>query len=140
MVHDTPKIREKAVSLFTESKKILEKISKTSTKTNYKNFIIDTEFNPETGKSALNHFDGIKAKNSFALLEITMNANGTFKNVEYLQKFESQFDQEILEYLKKFRLLHEEKFEVIDNEKFIITMHYYKPEKNNKSFISFYFS
>ena len=135
----TPKIREKITTRFNESKKILEKISKTSTKTNYKNFIIDTKDNTDTGKNALSQFDGIHAKNSFALFEITMNSDGTFKTVEYLQKFNSQFDDEILEYLKNSSLLEEDNFEKSEDEKFIITMHYYKPEKNNKSFISFYF-
>ncbi|MCU7617706.1 hypothetical protein NZ698_10895 [Chryseobacterium sp. PBS4-4] len=135
----TPKIREKITSRFTESKKILEKISKTSIKTNYKNFIIDTKYDSETGKNTLSHFDGINAKNSFALFEVTMNTNGTFKTVDYLQKFNSQFDEEILEYLQKSNLLKEENFEISQDEKFILAMHYYKSEKKNKSFISFYF-
>lgn len=135
----TPKIREKITTRFNESKKILEKISKTATKTNYKNFIIDTNYNSDTGKNALSLFDDIHATHSFALFEITMNTDGTFKSVEYLQKFNSQFDEEILEYLKNSSLLEEENFEISEDEKFIITMHYYKPEKNNKSFISFYF-
>lgn len=135
----TPKIRKKSTSRFNESTKILEKISKTSTNTNYKNFLIDVKFDIETGKTSLNQFDGIVAKNSFSLLEITMNADGSFKSVEYLQKFDSQFDAEILEHLKKCNLLRAENYEILQDEKLMITLHYYKPENNDKSLISLYY-
>lgn len=135
----TPKIREKTNFHFNESKKILDKISQTSTVTNYQNFIIDTKFDNSTGLSDLNQFDGIRAKNTFALVEITLNEDGTFKNVNYLQNFDSEFDNEILAYLKKTRLLNTRILKVTDNEKFVISMHYYKAEKNRRSFVSFYF-
>lgn len=78
---------------FLESKQILESLSHQSIQTNYKNFIIDTHFNSKTGKTDLNRFDGIKAKNNFALFGITLNADGSFKNVEYIKKMDSQYDR-----------------------------------------------
>lgn len=132
----TPRIDEKYQEKFLESKKILQSLLHSSIKTNYKNFVVDTKFNSETGKDALNQFDGIKPKNSFALLEITLNKDGTFKNVGYIKKLDSQYDQEILDYFKSSKLLHQDKFKFCEDEKFILPVHYYKQENSNKSFIS----
>lgn len=122
---------------FLESKQILESLSHQSIQTNYKNFIIDTHFNSKTGKTDLNRFDGIKAKNNFALFGITLNADGSFKNVEYIKKMDSQYDQEILDYIKSSQILHKEKFQFSENEKFILPIHIIKDK--NITFVSFYY-
>ncbi|MDV7696857.1 hypothetical protein N6B72_07990 [Chryseobacterium soli] len=134
----TPRINEKDQTKFLESKKILESLSHSPIQTNYKNFIVDTKFNSETGKNDLNQFDGIKAKNSFALIEITLNKDGSFKNAEYLKKLDSQYDQEILDFFRASKLLHQDKFKFSEGETFILPIHYIK-EKNNKTSITPYF-
>lgn len=133
----TPKIIGNKTKLL-ESKYILVNLSHQSIQTNYKNFIIDTQFNSKTGKTDLNKFDGIKAKNNFALLEITLNGDGSFKNVEYLKKMDSSYDQEILDYFKSSKLLYKEKFQFSEGEKFILPIHYLK-DKNKTSISLYYF-
>ncbi|MCX8525016.1 hypothetical protein OF897_13940 [Chryseobacterium formosus] len=134
----SPRIVEKYKMKFLESKKILEDLSNLSIQTNFKNFIIDTKFDSKTGKNELNQFDGIKAKNSFALLEITLNTDGTFKNVDYIKKLDSNYDEKILQYFQTSKLLYPEKFKFSDGEKFVLPIHYIKDEKN-KTYISLYF-
>lgn len=135
----TPTIHEKYRIKFLESKKILKELSNSSTPTNSKNFIVDMKFDSKTGKNELNQFNGIKSKNSFALVEVTLNKDGSFKKVEYIKKFDSQYDEAILEYFRSSKLLHQEKFQFSEDEKFILPIHYIKDEKN-KSSISLYFN
>lgn len=134
----TPRISCNDKTKFYDSKKILENLSKQVADTNYKNFIIDTKFNSKTGSSDLDKFDGISAKNHFALLEIILNKDGSFKDATYITKFDSQFDQEILNYIKDSRILFKEKFQYSEGEKFILPIHLIKKDNNIKS-VSFYY-
>ena len=72
----------------------------------------------------------------FAAFEITLTADGTFKNVEPIQNFGSDKDDLILEIIKKSKIYVTPNSQIVDGEKFTLFMFYYPKEKHNLSFIS----
>ena len=72
----------------------------------------------------------------FAAFEITLTADGTFKNVEPIQNFGSDKDDLILEIIKKSKIYVNPNSNISDGEKFTLFMFYYPQDKNNLSFIS----
>ena len=121
---------------FTESKSLLELIKEKQIKTNIKYHYLNFGNDKKTGKDDFDVLKGLNVKNKFALFEITLNTDGTFKTVESIQNFGSDKDDLILEIIRKSKIYVTPNSQIVDGEKFTLIMFYYPKEKNNLSFIT----
>ena len=124
---------------FNESKNILKLLKAKQLVTNSKHLYADFGFNNETEKDDFEKIKGLNAKNRFAIFEIVLNSDGTFKNVSTMQNFNSDKDEEILSIIKKAKIKTTPNYNFSEDEKFTLIMFSYPKEKNNPSFISQYF-
>ena len=97
---------------FTESKSLLKFIKEKQIKTNIKYHYVNFGFDKNTGKDNFEIIKGLNAKNKFAAFEITLDTDGTFKNVEPIQNFGSDKDDLILEIIKKSLVSDKNNFKV----------------------------
>lgn len=120
------------------SQKILSSIAKYDIPTNFKNLYIDFNFDVEKRTTALDIVKGLAVKNRFAIYEITANKDGNIENVEVLQNFLSESDNQILGIIRKSEIkLNSQNINKINTgEKFLFILYYYPSEKNQKSFVS----
>lgn len=121
---------------FSESKTLLKFIKENNITTNHKYHYINFGFDKNTGKDDFEIVKGLHVKNKFAVFEISLNTDGTFKKVEQIQNFGSDKDDLILEIIKKAKVYITPNSNIHDGEKFTLFMFYYPKEKNNLSFIS----
>lgn len=121
---------------FTISKSLLKFIKERQINTNTKYHYVNFGYDKSTGKDDFEVIKGLNVKNKFAAFEITLNLDGTFKNVEEIQKFGSDKDDLIIEAIRKAKIYVTPNSKISDGEKFTLFMFYYPQEKNNLSFIS----
>ena len=121
---------------FAESKSLLKLIKEKQIETNIKYHYVNFGFDKNTGKDNFEIIKGLNATNKFAVFEITLNTDGTFKTVEPIQNFGSDKDNLILEIIKKAKIHLNSNSNLFDGEKFTLFMFYYPKEKHNLSFIS----
>ena len=121
---------------FTESKSLLKFIKEKQIKTNIKYHYVNFGFDNNTGKDNFEIIKGLNATNKFAAFEITLTADGTFKNVDTIQNFGGGKDDLILEIIRKAKIYVNPNSNISDGEKFTLFMFYYPQDKNNLSFIS----
>lgn len=120
---------------------ILDFISNQDVSSNVSHYYVDFNFDSDTQTSSLDEVKGLKVKNNFAVFEITLNKDGSFKIVKNLQNFNSNKDQQIDEIVRKssIKLNPSNKDKITDGERFLLLLFYYPSEKNNKSFVSQFF-
>ncbi len=121
---------------FAESESLLKFIKEKQIKTNVKYHYVNFGFDKNTGKDKFELIKGLNATNKFAAFEITLTADGTFKNVEPIQNFGSGKDDLILEIIRKAKIYVNPNSNISNGEKFTLFMFYYPQDKNNLSFIS----
>ena len=122
--------------VFEKSKDILRLIKAKNLITNTKHFYANFGFSDETQKDDFESVKGLTVKNKFAVFEIILNSDGTFKNVMQLQAFESDKDEEIFQIIKKAKIMITPNYNFTEDEKFTLIMFFYPKEKNNLSFVS----
>lgn len=121
---------------FAESKSLLKLIKEKQINTNTKYHYVNFGYDKNTKKDNFDALKGLSVKNKFALFEITLNTDGTFKTVEPIQNFGSDKDDLILEIIEKSKIYITPNSQIVDGEKFTLIMFYYPQDKNNLSFIT----
>lgn len=124
---------------FNDSKNILRKLKSNGLFINSKYSSVDFGFDQETEKNDFEKVKGLSAKNRFAIFEITLNIDGSFKDVSTIQNFDSDKDDNILSIIKNGKVWIAPDSKILEDEKFNLILFFYPKEKNNLSFVSQYF-